>query len=175
MGCSYYLIMIEGNFVFIQSPITNSSNRPSGDDLNDDPNDDLHGEYTSNATDSSHLIPHIIEPKVLNILLIGASQNGKSALANFLVTGKSNVQNNNRFFQVGSGMAACTQQMLSQTVTWNHKHLPKMARKREILESDEMIQHSIWIARYSFRIIDTPGVGEANKTMEEHMKMLIAS
>jgi predicted GTPase len=114
-----------------------------------------------------------LDRSVRNILLIGASQNGKSALANFLASGLSTRKNKSCAFTVGTGIKACTKEMKSETASWTRKYLPKEAQTKAIITNKkEAIKHEK-TAQYQFRIIDTPGIGDSDKVMEErNMTML---
>lgn len=145
----------------------NIMERSDSEDDDDDKN---------SSGDSRHLLPDSSNSAVYNILLIGASQNGKSALANFLVTGKSNMQIKNQTFQVGTGLRACTQRINSEIVTWKHRYLPEEAQTQEILEGKINTKPYVKTTGHSFKIIDTPGIGDANKEKEEeHMEMLYSA
>ena len=126
---------------------------------------------------NSQLSPIIVErdPIVRNILLIGASQNGKSALGNFLVTGKA--MDNSPVFRIGNGTASCSTNWTSKPTEWKYRYLPpEVLKQRQIyVDCDEATKHEKQTL-CKFQIIDTPGTGDVNVNNEEtNMKLLYNS
>ena len=110
---------------------------------------------------------------VRNILLIGASQNGKSALGNFLVTGKP--LGDHPVFAIGTGTLPCTAEWKAVKTQWTYQHsysptdvfnhFRNHANKGETKFENQKL--------CTFQIIDTPGTGDVNADKEsENMELL---
>eukprot|EP01117_Protostelium_nocturnum_P015050 TRINITY_DN5797_c0_g1_i1.p1 TRINITY_DN5797_c0_g1~~TRINITY_DN5797_c0_g1_i1.p1 ORF type:complete len:565 (-),score=87.61 TRINITY_DN5797_c0_g1_i1:386-2080(-) len=122
-----------------------------------------------------------------NIILIGSSQNGKSALANFLLYGKQpeNPNPDDVIFVVGDGLTSCTSEPQSGFVEWEHRtpDLSDDTRERviELAESvkdsngekdqSEQVQQKInWkVQKDTIRILDTAGVSDSEGKESQNM------
>ena len=97
---------------------------------------------------------------VRNILLIGASQSGKSTLGNFLVTGK--VLDTFPVFGIGDGTKSFTTAWNAVSTTWTYKY--------------EYFSVGLKQRQIHINIIDTPGIGDDNVDKEaENMELLYKS
>ena len=105
------------------------------------------------------------DPTVRNILLIGASQNGKSALGNFLVTAKA--LDNFPVFGIGDGTVSCTTKWKAERTQWTYNYL-----SLEVLNQSQIHTNPKEAKKFekqqlcTFQIIDTPGIGDVNVDKE---------
>ena len=112
------------------------------------------------------------DPTVRNILLIGASQNGKSALGNFLVTGKA--LDNSPVFGIGDGTMSCTTKLNAARAQWTYSYLPpEILKQHQIQDNEEEAKQHEKHKLCTFEIIDTPGTGDVNVNKEvENMELV---
>ena len=112
------------------------------------------------------------DPTVRNILLIGASQNGKSALGNFLVTGKA--LDNSPVFGIGDGTMSCTTKWNAVRTQWTYSYLPpEILKQHQIHANEETAKQYEKRKLCTFKIIDTPGTGDVNTDKEaENMELV---
>ena len=117
-------------------------------------------------------IPNSKDPTVRNILLIGASQNGKSALGNFLVTGKA--LDNSPVFGIGDGTVSCTTKWNAASTQWTYSYLPpEILKQRQIHANEETAKKYEKRKLCTFNIIDTPGTGDVHTDKEaENMELV---
>lgn len=110
-----------------------------------------------------------IDRYVRNIMLIGPSQNGKSSLANFLVSGKALSDNpKDVLFPIGDGTTSVTKEFSVKAAEWTYKYLPpEHANTKGILGSvNAMAQFQICM-QCTFQVIDTPGIGGSDEDAEQ--------